>query len=205
MVKTDLFEELIHFDEPVMVLESNSVYINGIEVKLGECVLNDIKNVQFKIDRIIELIFRPETVIVFVPKGCDVNTAYPTKYRIWIKVIFDALGEYAEIKNKIYSNYTITNEVPTAFDEIIYGLDFGYNNPTACLRIGLKDGNIYILDELYERYKGEMFYKSTEVEVIAHYDKEEYKIVFNSKFPMPEELEDALSDNAERAIFVSKG
>ena len=50
MVKTDLFEELIHFDEPVMVLESNSVYINGIEVKLGECVLNDIKNVQFKID-----------------------------------------------------------------------------------------------------------------------------------------------------------
>ena len=68
-------------------------------------------------------------------------------YRIY------ALGEYAEIKNKIYSNYTITNEVPTAFDEIIYGLDFGYNNPTACLRIGLKDGNIYILDELYERYK----------------------------------------------------
>jgi len=68
-------------------------------------------------------------------------------YRIY------ALGEYAKIKNKIYSNYTITNEVPTAFDEIIYGLDFGYNNPTACLRIGLKDGNIYILDELYERYK----------------------------------------------------
>ncbi len=68
-------------------------------------------------------------------------------YRIY------ALGEYAEIKNKIYSNYTITNEVPASFDEIIYGLDFGYNNPTACLRIGLKDGNIYILDELYERYK----------------------------------------------------
>ena len=68
-------------------------------------------------------------------------------YRIY------ALGEYAEIKNKIYSNYTITNEVPTAFDEIIYGLDFGYNNPTACLRIGIKDNNIYILDELYERYK----------------------------------------------------
>lgn len=68
-------------------------------------------------------------------------------YRIY------ALGEYAEIKNKIYSNYTITNEVPASFDEIIYGLDFGYNNPTACLRIGIKDGNIYILDELYERYK----------------------------------------------------
>jgi len=68
-------------------------------------------------------------------------------YRIY------ALGEYAEIKNKIYSNYTITNEVPASFDEIIYGLDFGYNNPTACLRIGIKDNNIYILDELYERYK----------------------------------------------------
>ena len=68
-------------------------------------------------------------------------------YRIY------ALGEYAEIKNKIYSNYTITNEMPASFDEVIYGLDFGYNNPTACLRIGIKDNNIYILDELYERYK----------------------------------------------------
>ena len=68
-------------------------------------------------------------------------------YRIY------ALGEYAEIKNQIYSNYTITNEMPASFDEVIYGLDFGYNNPTACLRIGIKDNNIYILDELYERYK----------------------------------------------------
>ncbi|HQK35171.1 MAG TPA: PBSX family phage terminase large subunit [Spirochaetales bacterium] len=88
--------------------------------------------------------FLDEEYIQTLEKLIEQDEAF---YRIY------ALGEYAEIKNKIYSNYTITNEVPTAFDEIIYGLDFGYNNPTACLRIGLKDGNIYILDELYERYK----------------------------------------------------
>ena len=88
--------------------------------------------------------FLDEEYIQTLEKLIEQDEAF---YRIY------ALGEYAEIKNKIYSNYTITNEVPTAFDEIIYGLDFGYNNPTACLRIGIKDNNIYILDELYERYK----------------------------------------------------
>ena len=70
-----------------------------------------------------------------------------TFYRIY------ALGEYAALKNKIYNNYTIINELPTSFDEIIYGIDFGYNNPTACLKIGIRDNDIYVLDELYERYK----------------------------------------------------
>ena len=70
-----------------------------------------------------------------------------TFYRIY------ALGEYAALKNKIYSNYTIISELPTNFDEIIYGIDFGYNNPTACLKIGIRDNDIYVLDELYERYK----------------------------------------------------
>ena len=38
----------------------------------------------------------------------------------------------------------IISELPTNFDEIIYGIDFGYNNPTACL-IGIRDNDIYVL------------------------------------------------------------
>jgi phage terminase large subunit len=62
------------------------------------------------------------------------------------------LGEYAILKNKVYNNYVIVKDVPAKFDEIVYGLDFGYNNPTACLKIGIKDDDIYILDELYETH-----------------------------------------------------
>lgn len=62
------------------------------------------------------------------------------------------LGQFAILKNKVYNNYVIVKDVPTKFDEIVYGLDFGYNNPTACLKIGIKDDDIYILDELYETH-----------------------------------------------------
>ena len=60
------------------------------------------------------------------------------------------LGEYAVLKNKIYSNYQIVSKMPESFDEVIYGIDFGYNNPSVVLEIGLKDDNIYITKELYE-------------------------------------------------------
>lgn len=60
------------------------------------------------------------------------------------------LGQFAILKNKIYSNYQIVSKMPGSFDEIIYGVDFGYNNPSVILEIGLKDDNIYITKELYE-------------------------------------------------------
>lgn len=60
------------------------------------------------------------------------------------------LGEFAELENVIYTNYRIVNEIPKEFDEVIYGLDFGYNNPTALIKIGIKDGEYWILEELYE-------------------------------------------------------
>jgi len=107
----------------------------------GEYIVDDIKTVQFKLDRAMEILFRPETVIVFIPEECDVGTAYITKYRDWIEVVFD----------------------------------------------------------------GEEFCRSAIVAVIAHSDNEEYKLVFNSKFPVPKKLEDALSDCAERGIYISKG
>lgn len=62
------------------------------------------------------------------------------------------LGEVAELKNKVYNNYVIVKDVPTEFDEIIYGIDFGFNNPSVILEIGLKDDNIYIIKELYETH-----------------------------------------------------
>lgn len=40
---------------------------------------------------------------------------------------------------------------PKSFDDEIYGLDFGYNNPMALIRIGLKDQEGYLFEELYER------------------------------------------------------
>lgn len=62
-----------------------------------------------------------------------------------------ALGEFAIPENLIYTNWDIVNTVPKV-DEIMYGVDFGYNNPTVVLKIGIKDKEVYILDEIYQTH-----------------------------------------------------
>ena len=65
-----------------------------------------------------------------------------------------ALGEWAQLDTLVYNNYEIIEltQLPTEFDAVLYGVDFGYNNPTAVLRIGLRDDNVYVLDELYRTH-----------------------------------------------------
>ena len=63
-----------------------------------------------------------------------------------------ALGIPAKSKGFIYQNYKIIGMLPETFDNKIYGIDFGFNNPSVILEIGLKDDNIYIIKELYETH-----------------------------------------------------
>ena len=61
-----------------------------------------------------------------------------------------ALGQWGVLRNTIYSNYKIVDKFPKSFDEIIYGEDFGYNNPAALIEIGLKDNVPYLRERLYQ-------------------------------------------------------
>jgi len=61
-----------------------------------------------------------------------------------------ALGEYANVEGRIYSDIKCNEESPDKFDEVIYGLDFGFNNPTCLLQIGIKDKIYYVSELLYE-------------------------------------------------------
>ena len=63
-------------------------------------------------------------------------------------------GQYAMLRNLIYTKYDIIpeSEFPETFDEVIYGLDFGYENPSALLMIGIKDTQIYEKELLYEKH-----------------------------------------------------
>ena len=62
------------------------------------------------------------------------------------------LGEWGTLSDLVYSNFTVrdwTEEVQIDEGELIAGLDFGYNNPTAGVWFGAKEDTIYIYDELY--------------------------------------------------------
>jgi len=65
-------------------------------------------------------------------------------YRIY------TLGEWGVLENIIYRNWDTVDHFPKNCDEIIYGLDFGYNNETALVKIGIKDDEYYLKEEIYE-------------------------------------------------------
>ncbi len=77
------------------------------------------------------------------------------------------LGEWGEIGGLILHNWEIKeiSQHLNDYDNIAIGQDFGYNHANAILLLGIKDDNIYILDEIY------LFEKDTSEiiqEAIAH-------------------------------------
>lgn len=73
----------------------------------------------------------------------------PEGYQIY------GLGEWGEIGGLILHNWEIKDisQNINDYDDIAIGQDFGFNHANAILLLGIKDDNIYILDEIYEHEK----------------------------------------------------
>ena len=92
-----------------------------------------------------------------------------------------ALGEKAVSKSNIYSNWTFLAHRPAKFVKFVYGLDFGYNHPTALMRVYYCDNDIYIESVIYESYltttqlieKMESLGIDKTVEIMADYSRPE--------------------------------
>lgn len=61
-----------------------------------------------------------------------------------------ALGMWGSIGNLIYTNFKFKEEYPE-FDDVIYGIDFGFNNPTALVKVGIRDKEYYLEELFYEK------------------------------------------------------
>jgi len=64
-------------------------------------------------------------------------------YRIY------ALGQWGCAQNLVYTRYDFCDALPDNPDEIFWGLDFGFNNPTALVKAAVKDGVLYLRQMLY--------------------------------------------------------
>lgn len=60
------------------------------------------------------------------------------------------MGEFAAVRELIYGPLDIIRQIPTG-GETIYGLDFGYNNPTVLLEITIHEPDIYLRELIHER------------------------------------------------------
>lgn len=73
----------------------------------------------------------------------------PEGYQIY------GLGEWGEIGGLILHNWEVReiSQNLNDYDDIAIGQDFGYNHANAILLLGIKDDNIYIIDEIYVHEK----------------------------------------------------
>ena len=92
-----------------------------------------------------------------------------------------ALGEHAISKANIYSNWTFLPHRPARFTQYVYGLDFGYNHPTALMRVYWHEKDIFIEPVIYESYlttsnlidRMASLEVEKEIEIIADYARPE--------------------------------
>jgi len=61
-----------------------------------------------------------------------------------------SLGEWGSKRGLIYPDWQPVDCLPENPDETIFGLDFGFNNPTALVRADIKDGELWLDEMIYE-------------------------------------------------------
>jgi phage terminase large subunit len=63
------------------------------------------------------------------------------------------LGNWGVLGNLVYGNYVVEDfpQDDGSYSSVYAGVDFGFNDPSAIIKIGWKDDELYILDELYRK------------------------------------------------------
>ena len=91
------------------------------------------------------------------------------------------LGQWGRLDNLVYRNWKVVDEVPLERQGMAYGLDFGYVNPSALVKVTLSDNQMYIEEVLYRskltnadiiealthEYKCDKYADPTELQMIA--------------------------------------
>jgi len=61
------------------------------------------------------------------------------------------LGQWGVLRNKVYNNYEVKEFSINVedYEEIIAGVDFGYNSPSGFVLVGVNGNELYVIDEIY--------------------------------------------------------
>lgn len=85
----------------------------------------------------------------------------PNFYRIY------TLGEWGKLGNLIYTNYDLIDELPKERQAMVYGLDFGYVNPVALVKVCLIENDVYLQERIYKSH----ITNSELIEMLSHEEK----------------------------------
>ncbi|MCX5783109.1 MAG: PBSX family phage terminase large subunit [Elusimicrobia bacterium] len=129
-----------------------------------------------------------------------------------------AMGQWGKTRDLVYPRYFLCDELPTAAEEIFWGLDFGFNSPSALVKIALKEGALYVCEKLYGPGKSTADIISTLAEEIPQDDRHQYIFadsaepdriaeIFNAGFnihPSEKSVRDGIMSVKKFKLFIAK-
>lgn len=64
------------------------------------------------------------------------------------------LNKWCISEGRVFDKWDLYDEStePKAYDQILYGLDFGYNHPTALIQCAFKDNEVYLKEVIYKQH-----------------------------------------------------
>lgn len=63
-----------------------------------------------------------------------------------------ALGQHAVSRENVYQRWEVLPSKPERFTKFVYGLDFGYQHPTALVRVWYFENELFLEEVIYESY-----------------------------------------------------
>jgi len=88
--------------------------------------------------------FNPFLTPDYIKVLLDLEQQDPNFYRIY------TLGEWGKLDNQIYSNWGKIDYWVVNPDETIFGVDFGFNNPSTLVKVAIKDMNAWVEELIYK-------------------------------------------------------
>jgi phage terminase large subunit len=105
---------------------------------------------EFHITTYLDNPFLPSELVQEIERLREADENYWTIY---------GLGQRGQSSELVYTHWEVVSEFPENC-EVVYGLDFGYINPSALVKVGFKEGAVYVDEMLYE-------YKLTTTDLVA--------------------------------------
>ncbi len=107
--------------------------------------------------------FLPEEIVKEIEGYKDADENYWRIYGLGLRGIAEAL---------VFTHWQYCDKLPESFDRLSYGVDFGYNNPSAITKVIEKDKDFYWDEKLYQSHltNQELISKMKELE-IGEYDE----------------------------------
>ena len=88
--------------------------------------------------------FNPFLTPDYIKVLLDLEQQDPNFYGIY------TLGEWGKLDNQIYSNWGKIDYWVVNPDETIFGVDFGFNNPSTLVKVAIKDMNAWVEELIYK-------------------------------------------------------